>query len=191
MSSAVQDLRASGRAFTIRAEAAGDARAREQLLDKAMGPGRFRKSSEKLRAGRQPAYSLVALNAAGALVGTVRLWHVRVSGRDVLLLGPLAVDEAHRKDGVGGALMRAAIEEAKAAGHSAILLVGDPAYYQRFGFSAELTGQLCMPGPYELHRFQALELQPGALAGAKGVLVATGLRTQRRARRGAPQPWAA
>jgi hypothetical protein len=49
--------------------------------------------------------------------------------------------------GVGSALMRRAIEEARRRGHRAILLVGDAPYYARFGFTAEKTGQLAMPGP--------------------------------------------
>ena len=51
--------------------------------------------------------------------------------------------------------------EARRLGHRAILLVGDAPYYQRFGFSAEKTASLAMPGPYERHRFLALELVDG------------------------------
>jgi predicted N-acetyltransferase YhbS len=55
-----------------------------------------------------------------------------------------------------------------------VLLVGDAPYYERFGFSAALTDGLWLPGPYERERFVALELQPGALAGARGLVSATG-----------------
>ena len=76
-----------------------DIYAREALLDRAMGPGRKRKSSEKLRRGRLPAEGLAfaARDAFGNLVGTVRLWNV-VSGNGVsaLLLGPLAVAPSSR-----------------------------------------------------------------------------------------------
>jgi predicted N-acetyltransferase YhbS len=67
-----------------------------------------------------------------------------------------------------------AILEARRLGHRAILLVGDAPYYARFGFSADKTGRLAMPGPYERHRFLALELAPGALDDAAGILKATG-----------------
>jgi predicted N-acetyltransferase YhbS len=93
-----------------------------------------------------------------------------------LLLGPLAVDPAHQGNGLGGRLMRHAIAAARMRGHGAILLVGDAPYYGRFGFSAEKTGALRMPGPYEQHRLLALELVPGALAGARGLIGATGRR---------------
>jgi predicted N-acetyltransferase YhbS len=72
--------------------------------------------------------------------------------------------------------MRAAIEHAKALGHSAVILVGDEPYYRRFGFSKTLTENLRMPGPYEPHRLLACELRPGALAGAHGLIRATGAR---------------
>ena len=47
-------------------------------------------------------------------------------------------------------------------------------YYGRFGFSAASTGGLWMPGRYERERLLALELKPGALAGARGLIAATG-----------------
>ena len=50
--------------------------------------------------------------------------------------------------GVGSALMRHAIEEARRLEHGGVRLVGDAAYYSRFGFSAERTGELSMPGPF-------------------------------------------
>jgi predicted N-acetyltransferase YhbS len=74
---------------------------------------------------------------------------------------------------VGTALVRRALAEARKRGHAAIVLVGDAAYYSRFGFSAEKTGALWMPGPFERHRLLALELVPGALEGARGLIGAT------------------
>jgi predicted N-acetyltransferase YhbS len=165
-------------AFAITAETEADIAARETLLDRSMGPKRRKKSSEKLRRGRRPSEGLafVARDAAGAVVGTVRLWDVAVGegGGKALLLGPLAVDPSLKSAGIGSALMRHAVAEAARLGHRAILLVGDAPYYARFGFSAEKTGALAMPGPYERHRFLALELVSGALDGASGVLKAAG-----------------
>lgn len=174
--------------FAIACERADDLAAREALLDRAMGPGRRRKSSEKLRRGRRPSEGLafVARDAAGAVVGTVRLWDVAFDGeggsQPALLLGPLAVDPSLKSAGIGSALMRHAVAEAARLGHRAVLLVGDAPYYARFGFSAERTGGLAMPGPYERHRLLSLELSPGALDGARGVIRASG----RKARETAP-----
>ncbi|HVK89944.1 MAG TPA: N-acetyltransferase [Mycoplana sp.] len=174
-------------AFTIDRENAGDVVARERLLERAMGEGRFRKSSEKLRCGRVPAegLALVARDPHGHVIGTVRLWNVEAgvdaSGNAVpaLLLGPLAVDPDHAGKGIGAALMRAAVTEAADRGHGAVLLVGDAPYYERFGFFAKKAQHLVMPGPFERHRFLALELKEGWLEGAAGILVASGRRLGR------------
>ena len=160
---------------TIRKERIADVAAREALLDQAYGVARFSKTSERLREGRCPAarLSLVAVDHC-QLVGTVRLWNVAAGPRcEALLLGPLAVQLDCRNRGIGTALMRRAIARARLAGHGAILLVGDVAYYGRFGFSAALTHHLWMPGDYERDRLLALELKPGALAGARGLIGAT------------------
>ncbi|MER9421693.1 N-acetyltransferase [Mesorhizobium sp. M0317] len=172
-------------AIPIVAETAADIASREALLDRAMGPMRRKKSSEKLRRGRRPSEGLafVVRDATGAVAGTVRLWDVRLGegGPAALLLGPLAVDPALKNAGIGSALMRHALAEAARLGHAAVLLVGDAPYYGRFGFSAEKTGALAMPGPYERHRLLALELIDGALDGARGTLRAAGrkLKAQR------------
>jgi predicted N-acetyltransferase YhbS len=155
-----------------------DVAARDRLLDRAFGAARRRKSSERIRAGRLPAEGLALVARDGdAVVGTVRLWHVSAGrGRPALLLGPLAVDDDHRGAGIGGALVRAALERARTLDHAAVLLVGDEAYYRRFGFSAAAAAGLAMPGPFERHRLLGLDLRPGALAGAEGVIRPTGLR---------------
>ena len=184
MAAVVDALRAffAPTTFVIDAENPGDVVARENLLDRAMGPERRRKSSEKLRSGRLPAEGLafVARDVDGHVIGTVRLWNVEAGvsreGQAVpaLLLGPLAVDPAQEGKGIGGMLMRAAIEEAKNRGHGAILLVGDAAYYERFGFFASRTQHLVMPGPFERDRFLALELRDNWLEGTAGLIVASG-----------------
>ncbi|HLH89159.1 MAG TPA: N-acetyltransferase [Xanthobacteraceae bacterium] len=156
--------------ITIRSERPADVAAREALLDVAYGPVRFEKPSQRLRAGRAPALALVAV-ATGHVVGTVRLWPVLAgAGRPALLLGPLAVHPDCRRRGIGAALMRRAIHAAKEAGHRAVLLIGDAPYYARFGFSAEKTGALVMPGADRPDRLLGLELSAGALDGADGVI---------------------
>lgn len=153
-------------------ERRSDVAAREALLDAAFGPGRFEKTSERLREGRRPARGLAFVaRRAGKLVGTVRLWPiVAATDHACLLLGPLAVAADVRSLGIGATLMWQALFKAKTLGHRAILLVGDAAYYNRFGFSADRTGALRMPGPYERERFLACELVRDALSGARGVI---------------------
>jgi predicted N-acetyltransferase YhbS len=160
--------------IAIGRERRSDVAAREDLLDAAFGPGRFEKTSERLREGRRPARGLALVaRRAGKLVGTLRLWPVvTANGHICLLLGPLAVAADVRSLGIGAALMWQAMYKAKTLGHRAVLLVGDAAYYNRFGFAAEKTGALRMPGPYERERLLACELVPDALTGARGVISA-------------------
>src|SRR6267378_355153 len=133
--------------IAIRPEKPADIAARETLLDVAYGASRFAKPSERLREGREPALSLVA-SEHGRLVGTIRLWPVSA--------------------GAG----RPALRAARVAGHRALVLVGDAAYYGRFGFTAAGAGALSMPGQVERDRLLALELAPAALAGARGRILA-------------------
>ncbi len=160
---------------TIRDETFSDLCAREELLDRVWGPWRFQKTAERLRKGHKPAegLSFVAEEEQG-LVGTIRLWHISAGPeRPALLLGPLAVDQAWRGRGIGAALVRRAITTARRRGHLAVLLVGDAAYYGRFGFSAEKAGALWLPGPFERHRLLGREIVPGTLDDARGLVGAT------------------
>ena len=162
--------------MTIRHERPKDIDAHEALYYVGLGEARYRKSSERLREDRLPAEGLsFTACEGGRLIGTARLWDV-ACGHDkpALLLGPVAVAEDCRNRGIGRALIRRAIDEARRLGYRAIVLVGDAPYYSRFGFSAEKTGALWMPGPFERHRLLALELTAGALDGAHGMIGPTG-----------------
>ena len=161
---------------TIRTERPFDLDPRENLLDRVWGTSRFAKTAERLREGRQPSPGLsFVAEHDGDIVGTVRLWNICAGpGRPALLLGPLAVGERMRSRGIGSALMRRAMAAARRRKHDAVLLVGDAAYYRRFGFSAEKTEALWLPGPHERDRLLACPLRPGALDGARGLIGATG-----------------
>ena len=148
---------------------------REALLDVCFGEGRDARTCQRLRDGRLPAEGL-AFSAVvkGKLVGTVRLWHVSAGGRTALVLGPLAVDPACQKLGIGAELMRHAIAEARRLGHGAIILLGDAPYYARFGFAAAKAAELHLPGSFERERLLGLELREGALEGVWGMIMPTG-----------------
>jgi predicted N-acetyltransferase YhbS len=164
--------------ISIRTELASDIVFRERLLNKAFGKTRVRKTSERLREGRLPADGLAftTVDAKGRVVGSVRLWSIIAgSAGPSLLLGPLVVDCKVQGQGLGGALMSHALNTARVLGHDSVLLVGDAAYYTRFGFDAALTRSLHLPGPVDRNRFLGLELTPGALDGAEGLIVASGL----------------
>lgn len=88
--------------------------------------------------GRDDVMSLVA-ERDGALVGHVAFSHCTVtgSGARVALLGPLAVAPEAQRGGIGSALVRAGHERLAGQGVSRVLVLGDPAYYGRFGFRAD------------------------------------------------------
>ena len=155
---------------TIRKETLFDAAAREALLDEAFGRARFTKTSARLREGRLPADGLVirrgrARPARRHRAALARLAPGRGGRRSCSGRSP---SPAHcRNRGIGATLMRRAIARGASAGHRAILLVGDAAYYGRFGFTAETTGALWMPGRFERERLLALELRCRARSTAR------------------------
>ncbi|MDP1641021.1 MAG: N-acetyltransferase [Phenylobacterium sp.] len=137
----------------IRPETPQDAGAIEALLDHAFGPGRFAKASERVREVAPLRLDLSFCIWEGErLVGVVRQSEIAVGGRRLIFLGPLAVDAAARRLGAGARLVEVASAAAEAAGYGEVLLVGDPPFFGRLGFSAEATGQIVMPGPVDPRR---------------------------------------
>ena len=133
----------------IEPERPADAAAAEDLVDAAFGPGRYAKTAERLREGNTPVLAFVARRDR-RVVGSVRLWPVTVGGAPALFLGPIAVDEAERKSGVGAALVEAACAAAEERGWSTVLLVGDTPYFGRFGF--QRAEGVTLPGPVDPRR---------------------------------------
>ena len=162
-------------AFTLDAEASSDAALIETLLDLAFGLDRLTKTSYRLREGNQAIQSLsfVVRDPGLGIVGTVRFWPVKIGrcGIDALLLGPLAVHPERQNIGIGRALMRKGLGKAAALGHRLAMLVGDEPYYARVGFSRVPEGRIIMPGPVDPKRLLYLELAPGALARASGLVL--------------------
>ena len=152
----------------IRQESPADAAGVEQLLDAGFGPDRLNKTAYRLREGVSSIADLdyVALDD-GRLCATLRFWPVKIAGRTVLLLGPLAVDEACRGHGLGLRLMEQALERARQLGYRAVMLVGDLPYYAKVGF-ARAGDRLILPGPVDQARVLARELVPGGLDGVEG-----------------------
>ena len=141
----------------------------ERLDERAFGPGRFARTAYRLREGRGTSgvLSFVA-RVSTLLVGANRLTPIRCGHAPGLLLGPLTVDPAFRSRGVARVLMGDALDAAKAAGHRLVVLVGDEAYYTRYGFARIPPGRLTLPGPVDPARFLFLELAPGAFDGVMG-----------------------
>lgn len=139
----------------------------EALYDLCFAPGRTALSSYRLRDGvKKVAPLCLTLRQDGILAAVIRYWPVRVGGKRVLLLGPVAVHPTRQGEGLGGLLMHESLAEAHRLGWERVLLVGDEPYYSRFGFE-KLEG-VEMPPPTNPDRVLGLELVPGAWEGVKG-----------------------
>jgi predicted N-acetyltransferase YhbS len=134
----------------------------EGLIDRAFGPGRFVKTAERLREGRVPdlALSFVAWDGVRA-VGCVRQWRILIGETPAVFLGPIAVEEERRREGLGASLILRACDAARDAGYGAILLVGDESLFGPFGFSAAAARNVVLPGPVDRRRVLAVALRSG------------------------------
>ena len=148
----------------IRSERPGDADAIHALTRTAFAEAPHSSHTEQyivdaLRAAGALAVSLVAEDADG-IVGHVAVSPVQLSDGSPgwYGLGPISVAPGRQGQGIGGALMRAAVEALRARGVAGCVLLGDPGYYGRFGFRAEPRLRLVgVPAEY----FQALLLEGG------------------------------
>ena len=157
--------------LTILAETASDARPIERLHERTFGPGRFVLSAYRLREHVDHLLDLSFTARIGTLlVGSVRQLPICIGDTPALMLGPLTVEPPFRSRGVGGALLKRALADAKAKGHRLVVLVGDEAYYSRVGFKAIPKGRAIMPGPVDYSRLLVAELIDGAFADVSGAI---------------------
>lgn len=155
--------------WEIRPEEPRDVPHVEALVSQSFGPGRHAKSAWRLREGVRAVEGLSFVAIEGErLRGSVRFWPVAIGHDAALLLGPLAVDAELRGQGIGLALMLRGIEDARARGHRAMILVGDVPYYARAGFAPLPERQVNFPGPVDRARILGLALVAGALDTLKG-----------------------
>lgn len=160
-------------AFKLTAEKPEHRDAIERVLDRAFGPGRFAKTSERVReqgAVFEPMLTRVALSEAGDVIGVCRIWRVEVGAQPAYFLGPLAVDPGEQSAGLGLALVRDAVTACRVSGGSAVLAVGAERFFRPVGFSVVLKGRVTLPGPVDPARFLWLELRPGGLDKMQGEL---------------------
>ena len=154
--------------YEICPETTEDAPEVEALYDLCFAPGRTALSSYRLREGvpRVADLCLVLRDPGRAMLAAIRFWPVRVGGRPVLLLGPIAVHPTAQGEGLGGLLMRDSLGRARRMGWGRVLLVGDAPYYSRFGFRR--MDDVVMPPPTNPDRVLGLELTPGAWVDVRG-----------------------
>lgn len=141
--------------ISIRQERAADSPAIHAIITAAFGQEDEATLVDMLRRDGDLWLSLVAEDEAGEIIGHIALSRLKSPARSVAL-APVSVAPDRQGGGIGGALIRKSIEEARRKGEALIFVLGDPAYYTRFGFSRETAE------PYECiyagEYFMALEL---------------------------------
>lgn len=167
--------------MNIRPEKEQDFKEIYDLVKKAFETAKVKNGDEqnfvdRLRAGSGyvPDLALVA-EENGRVTGHVMLTESQLwregEGRTMLSLAPLSVSLEHRGAGIGAALVTEALNLAKEKWYEAVFLVGDPAYYSRFGFKSisefGLKPSLDIPVQY----VQVFELIPGALSDQRGAVI--------------------
>jgi putative acetyltransferase len=127
---------------------------------------------DQLRADNHALLSLVA-EREGSIVGHVlfsRMWIDTARGRvSAVALAPVAVLPDHQRKGIAARLITRGIELLRQRNEVIVIVLGNPDYYLRFGFSAEKSRSLKSPFPPEA--FMAMELTDGALDGIEGSVV--------------------
>jgi len=149
--------------WPIEAEQPADGPVVDALVLEVFGPGRFAKTAERLREGSTREAGFVH-RIGGRLTGSVRLWPIRVGDTPALFLGPITVEPGSRSGGLGGDLVKACIDHARERAAGGILLVGDEAYFRRFGFVPAPDVQ--MPGPVDRRRVLWLPVTQETVSGA-------------------------
>lgn len=139
----------------IQALSDADPAAIEQLLDVAFGTDRKGRTAYLLRQGVTtiPALSFAVMDDA-RLIATIQCWPVKLieSGQKLILVGPVAVAPDLQGKGLGHKLMHATLDAAQAIGDPPMVMIGDPEYYERFGFYAAPAAHWQLPGPFEQRR---------------------------------------
>jgi predicted N-acetyltransferase YhbS len=129
----------------------------EALLDAAFGTDRQSRTAYRLREGSViiDNLSFAMLDPDQQLIGTVQCWPVHIADVPMVLVGPVAITPTLQNQGFGSRLMHSVLEAAAIIGDPPMVMIGDPEYYGRFGFTSAETGGWKLPGPWEPHRLLA------------------------------------
>jgi putative acetyltransferase len=153
----------------IRAEKPGDVPAVREVNRLAFGRKDEARLVDDLRSGTYVRISLVA-SREDKIIGHVMFSALSIETEygsvEALALAPVAVVPEAQRQGVGSALIREGLRRCVGLGHCIVIVVGEPDYYSRFGFSSNLARKLS--SRYSGEAFMALELTPQALNGVEG-----------------------
>jgi putative acetyltransferase len=158
-------------AVFIRSESEGDRLAVHALNRSAFGRPHEAQLVDVLRIQVQPLVSLVAVEN-NAVVGHIMFTPVSLSGHADFIMGlaPVAVIPSRQRSGIGTALVRTGLERCKELGAAAVVVLGHPDFYPKFGFSPAASFGLSCEYDVPQEAFMAIELRPGALRGVSGTV---------------------
>lgn len=124
----------------------------DTLLDDAFGVDRHQRTAYLLRKGMHAIDHLsFGILDDNELVGSIQCWPIRVADAPLTLVGPVAVASYRQNAGLGTQLMQLMLD-ATQTNDAPMVMIGDPEYYGRFGFTAESTSGWTLPGPWEPRR---------------------------------------
>ncbi|MFN3450865.1 MAG: GNAT family N-acetyltransferase [Sphingorhabdus sp.] len=122
------------------------------LLDDAFGADRHQRTAYLLRKGMNAIDHLsFGILDGDELVGSIQCWPICVADAPLTLVGPVAVASYRQNAGLGTRLMQLMLDATR-ANDAPMMMIGDPEYYGRFGFTAERTSGWTLPGPWEPRR---------------------------------------
>lgn len=128
---------------------------------------------DALREQAHPHISLVAL-LGGEVVGHIFFSPVIIEGEgssfQAMGLAPMSVLPEHQGRGIGSRLVREGLDACRRIGHNVVVVLGHPDYYPRFGFEPAAPKGIRSEYDVSDDKFMVAELEPGALAGRKGVV---------------------
>lgn len=155
----------------IRLESRGDEASIRETNELAFGSPLEARLVEALR--ETADYLSLVATLDGRVVGHILFTPVTIEpavDRRIAGLAPMAVRPEHQRSGIGGQLIRVGLEECRRSGYSAVVVLGHPEYYPRFGFAPAHTFGLTCEFPSPPEAFMAIELDAGTLNGIRGMV---------------------
>ncbi|RJT43604.1 GNAT family N-acetyltransferase [Rahnella woolbedingensis] len=157
----------------IRTEIPVDAAGIDRLLRASFPTGAEADLVQELREDGLLTLGVVATDDEGGVVGYVAFCPVDIQGEDRNWVGlvPLAVEESLRCQGIGQKLVYEGLDSLNEFSYAAVVVLGDPAYYSRFGFKPAAAHDLHCRWPGTEAAFQLFTLSDDALKNASGEVV--------------------
>ena len=157
----------------VRAETAKDYDAIDQLTRSAFNGEAEVRLIHALRQHSQDGFALVA-EQHGKIVGHILFSHASLNTcphSRLMALAPMAVTNVLQHQGIGSALVRAGLELCRQRGATAVVVLGHPGYYPRFGFRPASRFNIRCPWQVPDNAFMLLPLNPAALQSLSGQVV--------------------